>query len=157
MGLRNSESSPCLFVGHLVSSEPPIYVGNYVDDIIYFSPRDRVEREFESRLSTIGSVDFMGQVTQFLGIEFTWKYSPDGCLSVSLTQQSFVEALLESLNIVVASTSFYTSPYRSGISINSIPHLNLPSTERDKLRLKYQSLVGSLNWLAHTTVQIYLL
>jgi hypothetical protein len=157
MGLRNSESSPCLFVGHLVSGEPPIYVGIYVDDIIYFSPRDRVEREFESRLSTIGSVDFMGQVTQFLGIEFTWKYSPDGCLSVSLTQQSFVEALLESLNIDVASTSFYTSPYRSGISINSIPHLNLPSTERDKLRLKYQSLVGSLNWLAHTTVQIYLL
>jgi hypothetical protein len=27
----------------------------------------------------------------------------------------------------------------------------MSSTECDKLRLEYQSLVGSLNWLAHTT------
>jgi len=27
----------------------------------------------------------------------------------------------------------------------------MTSTEQDKLRLQYQSLVGSLNWLAHTT------
>jgi hypothetical protein len=27
----------------------------------------------------------------------------------------------------------------------------MSSTDRDKLRLRYQSLVGSLNWLAHTT------
>jgi hypothetical protein len=96
MGLCNSESSPCLFVGHLLEEEPPIYIGIYVDDIIYFSPSDCVEREFESWLSTIGFVDFMGQVTHVLGIEFTWKHSADGRLSVSLTQQSFVEALLDS-------------------------------------------------------------
>jgi hypothetical protein len=149
MGLRNSESSPCLFVGHLIEGKPPIYIGIYVDDIIYFSPSDSVEREFESWLSSIGSVDFMGQVTHFLGIEFTWKYSIDGNHSVSLTQQSFVEALLDSLNIQIDSTSMFTSPYHLGVPIDIIPNQELSSTERDKLCLQYQSLVGSLNWLVH--------
>jgi hypothetical protein len=70
MGLENSENFPCLFKGFLIEGGPPIYVGIYVDDIIYFSPSDEVERTFESLLSSIGSVDFIGQVTHFLGIEF---------------------------------------------------------------------------------------
>jgi hypothetical protein len=80
-----SASSPCLFVGHLLDGEPPIYVGVYVDDIIYFSASDHVERHFENFLSTIGAIEFMGQVTHFLGIEFTWKHHHNGHLSVSLT------------------------------------------------------------------------
>jgi hypothetical protein len=43
MGLRNLENSPCLFFGTLIDVEPPIYVGIYVDDIIYFSASDQVE------------------------------------------------------------------------------------------------------------------
>jgi hypothetical protein len=42
MGLKNSENSPCLFFGTLIEGEPPIYVGIYVDDIIYFSASDNV-------------------------------------------------------------------------------------------------------------------
>jgi hypothetical protein len=97
IGLQNSENSPCLFKGFLIKGGPPIYVGIYVDDIIYFSPSDEVERNFESLLSSIGLIDFMGQVTHFLGVEFQWTFHQDGNLSVSLTQQSFVESLLESL------------------------------------------------------------
>jgi hypothetical protein len=151
MGLKTSSSSPCIFVGTLIEGDPPIYVSIYVDGINYFSVSDKVERKFESLLSTIGEVDFMGQVSHFLGIEFSWKFHPDENLSVSLTQQSFVETLLESLNLSNLSTSSYTSPYRSGLVIDSIPPQEMSSTDRDKLRLAYQSLVGSLNWLAHTT------
>jgi hypothetical protein len=71
MGLRCSANFPCLFVGTLIEGALPIYVGIYVDDIIYFSPCDAVERSFESQLSTLGNIDFMGQVSLFLGIEFT--------------------------------------------------------------------------------------
>jgi len=138
-------------VGTLIEGDPPIYVGIYVDNIIYFSVSNKVERKFESLLSTIGEVDFMGQVSHFLGIEFSWKFHPDENLSVSLTQQSFVETLLEALNLSNLSTSSYTLPYHSGLVIDSIPHQEMSSTDRDKLRLTYQSLVGSLNWLAHTT------
>jgi hypothetical protein len=69
MGLKNTDNSPCLFMGTIIEGEPPIYVGIYVDNIIYFSSSDNVERHL---LSTIGSVDFMGQVSHFLGIKFMW-------------------------------------------------------------------------------------
>jgi hypothetical protein len=71
----------------------------------------------------------MGQVTQFLGIEFTWKYHPDGTLSVSLTQQSFAETLIDSLNLSKASVSTFTSSYHSGLSIDSIPHEDMSLTD----------------------------
>jgi hypothetical protein len=45
-------------------------VGVYVDDIIYFRSSDDVERKFEESLGQLVSVDFMGQVSHFLGIEF---------------------------------------------------------------------------------------
>jgi hypothetical protein len=151
MGLRSSPNSPCLFVGTLLPGEPPIYLGIYVDDIIYFSPSDVVEIKFESLLSSIGNVDFMGQVTHFLGIEFTWQSLPNGHLAVSLTQQSFVDTLLDSLGISIDNVSHFSTPYRSGYPFDSVPFVEMSSSERDKLWLKYQSLVGSLNWLPHTT------
>jgi hypothetical protein len=93
----------------------------------------------------------MGQVSHFWGIEFTWKHHSDGNLSVCLTQQSFIETLVDSLGFSQASTSHYTTPYRSGMVIDSIPHQDMSSDDQDKLRLNYQSIVSSLNWLAHTT------
>jgi hypothetical protein len=43
-------NSPCLFAGNLIDCGPPIYVGIYVDDIIYFSPSDDVERKLEASI-----------------------------------------------------------------------------------------------------------
>jgi hypothetical protein len=151
MGLQNSASSPCLFVGTLIPGEPPVYVGIYVDDIIYFSPSSTVEKKFESLLSTIGEVDFMGQVSHFLGIEFNWHQLSDGNVSVNLTQQSFIENLLDTVGVFSDKQSTYTSPYQSEISIDSIPAVSMSVSDRDALRLRYQLLVRSLNWLAHTT------
>ena len=151
MGLKSSPNSPCLFVGSILPGLPPIYVGIYVDDIIYFSQSDEVEQQFEKLLSSIGNVDFMGQVSHFLGIEFTWKHLQNGHLSVSLTQQSFTDTLLDSLGIMVDCISTYTTPYQSNFHIDSIPLQEMSAKDRDHLRLKFQSLVGSLNWLAHTT------
>jgi hypothetical protein len=42
------------------------------------------------------------------------------------------------------------TPYRSDCCINSVPNESMTATARNALRLQYQSLVGSLNWLAHT-------
>jgi hypothetical protein len=151
MGLTCSDTSPCLFTGVLLPGHPPIYVGIYVDDIIYFSSSNAVEQQFEASLSTIGTVDFMGQVSLFLGTEFSWIHHPDGHVTVSLTQQSFIETLIESLGITSLRSSSFTTPYQSGKSIDFFIHESLSSTARDDLQLQYQSLVGGLNWLAHTT------
>jgi len=151
LGLCNSTTSPCLFKGCIIPGQPPIYVGIYVDDIIYFSTCDQVERKFEELLGGLVSVENMGQVSHFLGIEFTWNFHDDGNLTVLLTQQSFAENLVESLGFTDISLSTYITPYRSGYPIDSVPSDSQSATQRDQLRLQYQSLVGSLNWLAHTT------
>ena len=44
IGLIQSKHSPCVFHGSILKGEPPIYVGLYVDDIIYFSDVDTVEK-----------------------------------------------------------------------------------------------------------------
>ncbi len=46
--------------------------------------------------------------------------------------------------------SFFTL-YCLGLPIHSILHELMSSSNRDALRLKYQSLANNLNWLAHTT------
>jgi hypothetical protein len=110
-----------------------------------------LRRNFEELLGNLVSVDCMGQVSHFLGIEFAWQHHPDGNLSVSLTQQSFAENLIESLGFDTLNASSFATPYRSGLPIDSIPTETLSASQCDALRLQYQSLVGSLNWLAHTT------
>jgi hypothetical protein len=59
--------------------------------------------------------------------------------------------LFVNLGVSFMTSSTFTTPYCSGISIHSIPSDTLSSTERDKLRLQFQSIVCSLNWLARTT------
>jgi hypothetical protein len=151
MGLQQSDLSPCIFTGVSIPGEPPIFVGMYIDDIIYFSCSDSVEKKFEELLSGIGTLDFMGQVGLFLGTEFCWHEHPDGHLTMVLTQQSFTETLLDSLQIERVHQSTFITPYQYDCCIDSIPHEPMTTTARNELRLRYQSLVGSLNWLAHTT------
>jgi len=56
-------------------------------------------------------IDFMGQVSHFLLIEFTWHHHQDGNLSISLTQQSFIEMLIENLGFSTDTTSSFTTLY----------------------------------------------
>jgi len=124
LGLCNSTTSPCLFKGCIIPGQPPLYVGIYVDDIIYFSTCDQVERKFEELLGGLVSVEIMGQVSHFLGIEFTWNFHDDGNLTVLLTQQSFAENLVESLGFTDISLSTYITPYRSGYPIDSVREIS---------------------------------
>ncbi len=64
---------------------------------------------------------------------------------------ALTENLLDSLGCSSDTKSTFTSPYRLGLSIDTIPTIDMSVPDRGKLRLQYQSLVGSLNWLAHTT------
>jgi len=93
----------------------------------------------------------MGQISLFLGTEFSWTHRPDGNLTVHLTQQSFAETLIDSMGLEGAGLSPFLSPYRSGLPIDSVINEAMNPSNRDVLQLAYQSLVGSLNWLAHTT------
>ena len=73
----------------------------------------------------------MGRVSLFLGTEFTWVEHDDGYLTISLTQQSFAETLIESLGLESIEPSTYLTPYHSGHSVDSVLHVSLSASERD--------------------------
>ena len=68
VGLKRHKSSPCLFSGVLIPGKPPLYLGLYVDDFIYFSESTEVEKAFVTRLSKLIDVDWNGDIDYFLGI-----------------------------------------------------------------------------------------
>jgi hypothetical protein len=56
-------------------------------------------------------------------------FAPDGHLSVSLTQQSFAETLIESMGFKNLNASSFATPYRSGSPIDSIPTEDLSASQ----------------------------
>jgi hypothetical protein len=61
----------------------------------------------------------------------SWRHHSDGHLSVCLTQQSFTETLIDSLGLQSSSVSSFTTPYHSGLVIDSIPHQEMDSESCD--------------------------
>eukprot|EP00957_Ditylum_brightwellii_P154334 11744661-Ditylum_brightwellii.AAC.1 len=50
MGLKQCANAPCVFTDKILPNQPPIYIGLYVDDFIYFSQSDEVDTVFEHHL-----------------------------------------------------------------------------------------------------------
>ena len=65
IGFKPCPNSPCLFVGHLLPNEAPIYLGLYVDNFIYFSKSSKVETHFETAFSDKLKVEFTPQFDYF--------------------------------------------------------------------------------------------
>ena len=129
IGFTPCPNSPCVFHGELIPGQPPIYLGLYVDDFIYFSESDQVKQEFETRLAKHTPVDFMGKVSHFVGVKFQWTETPTK-LSVHLSQQAFTENLIEMAGLLHDSATTKPSPYRSGMPVDSIPHKDIPPNLR---------------------------
>jgi hypothetical protein len=94
----------------------------------------------------------MGIIEWLLGIHFSWRITPS-TVAVHLNQSGFAPNLDESFFRDTYNPTPTATPYRSGVPINSIA----PSLEDDdspaQIRHKeaYQSLIGGMGWLAHTT------
>jgi hypothetical protein len=149
MGLTMSPHDPCVFYGSLRDDLPPIYVGIYVDDFKYFSLADETEQLFKSQLGTKCKVDFMGEVSWFLGSKYEWEDLPDGHLTVSITQTAKAEDLIQSHGM--SGCNPVASPYWSGLVIDQLPNDGVPVTNKEPLVKKCQSLVGGLLWLQRHT------
>jgi hypothetical protein len=145
MGLQISEHDQCVFSGKLAPHLPPIYLGLYVDDFKYFSESKETEKLFEKLLSAKCKVDFMGEVSWFLGCKYEWEALPNGRLTVSITQTAKAEDLIETHGM--AECNSVLSPYRSGLTIDRIEQDGIPVERKLPLVKLYQSLVGGLLWL----------
>jgi hypothetical protein len=94
----------------------------------------------------------MGSVECFLGIHFQWHKTKDE-VSIHLSQTGFAVHLVKDNNAHLRSIMPDAPPYRSGLPINAIPESdedkNCPTFIERKQ--KYQSVVGSIGWLASST------
>eukprot|EP00957_Ditylum_brightwellii_P190400 14493742-Ditylum_brightwellii.AAC.1 len=106
MGLKQCVNAPCLFTGTILSDQPPIYIGLYVDDFIYFSQSPKVESVFKHRLKNDMKmlVEFTSEPTHFLGMKFEMTTFKDG-VSVFLFQEAAIDALIKELQLQDAVTS----------------------------------------------------
>jgi Reverse transcriptase (RNA-dependent DNA polymerase). len=146
-------NAPCIFSGQILPDKPPLYVGIYVDDFIYFSSDPEVEQTFETILPTKTNlqIEFNGPIHHFLGITFTHAYTDDGHLTIHLSQESDINQLLEENNLQASTTISKPTPYRSGHPADTIPHIDMPPEKRMELETKLRTIIGSLNWISTQT------
>ena len=71
VGLIPCPNFPYQFHGTPIPGYPPLFLGLYVDDFVYFSTNDKVKKSFETKFGNLTQIYFMGQVTFFLGIKLS--------------------------------------------------------------------------------------
>ena len=149
LGFESMPHDPCVFKCTPIPGEPPIFLGCYVDDFIFYSRSDRVEEWFEEMLTSKLRVDFMGAVSWFLGSSYEWHFLPNGKLTCHISQQAYTESLVEKFDMVDSNPA--RSPYRSGLPIDRIPRDDVHPDNKKALVKEYQSLMGGLIWLVTNT------
>jgi hypothetical protein len=119
---------------------------------MYFLEDPATINTFETLLSTLVTVEFMGTVEWFLGTHFQW-LATDDIVSVHLSQTGFAAHLVEDNNIHTYNITHNATPYRSGLPINPIPESDEPDNcpTLVEWKQKYQSVVRSIGWLAQST------
>ena len=151
IGMKQHPYSPCMFYGELIPGQPPIYMGIYVDDFIYFSESREVEKQFETLFGNEIPMEFNGPVSYFLGVNFTHTRHSDGNVSILLSQEAFIEALVQHAGLDGEGVNIPRSPYRSGLPVDKIKIEDYDETTQHKITSLLRSLVGSLNWLSVAT------
>jgi hypothetical protein len=160
MGLQPSLKDPCLYTGYVHDpanpsiklTTAPLCLGIYVDNFVYFSADPAVEELFGRLLTERSTVDFMGIVEWFLGVHFSWRITASEVL-VHLNQFGFATNLVERFSRQARDITHTTTPYRSGVPIDSIAPSADPDDSPAQIRRKeaYQSLIGSIGWLSSST------
>ena len=94
----------------------------------------------------------MGLVEWFLGIHFSWRFTPS-TVDVHLNQTGFAAHLVEQFCRDTWEPTPTATPYRSGIPIDFIADSSDDDDSPSQLHRTeaYQSLIGSIGWLATAT------
>ena len=151
IGFVQSKNAPCIFVGNIIDGEPPVYLGLYVDDFIYFSQSEKAEKEFEKQFIQHVPVTFENEIDYFLGIKFHNKRDKNGDVEIKLSQSAYIDELCKLANLTGDAINTPSSPYRNGYPIDSIPNIEYDELTQQRYTLQLQTLVGSLNWLSIST------
>ena len=152
IGLKQSPNSPCVYSGTIIPGKPPIYLGLYVDDFIYFSECSEVETKFETCFAQhVTKVTFSPQVDYFLGIKFDCKRHSKSHVTINLSQAAFIENLLIQHKLHTSDVNTVASPYKSGYPVDKIPREPYDESTQKQYTACMQSIIGSLTWISMST------
>ena len=149
LGLNSVAQNNCVYKCTPIEGQPPICVDLYVDNLVYYSESDKVEEWFENNLKSHVKINFMGDASRFIGQHYDWYTDPEGKVLCHISQQAFVEQILECFKLEHCKTT--RTPYRSGLKIDRIEPDNKPKSEKEKAIQEYQSIIGCFNWLSINT------
>ena len=152
IGLNRSPNAPCMYSGTILPNHPPIYLGLYVDDFIFFSQSPAVERHFQQEFEKhVTKVTWNEEVDYFLGVKFDCVKHNNKEVTIQLSQTAFVESLLIQYHMNGDEINTVQTPYRSGYPIDKIPSEAYDESTQKQYTKTLQSLVGSLTWLSMST------
>ena len=152
IGLTRSPNAPCVYSGTVIPGQPPLYLGLYVDDFLFFSESSEVEQTFMTQFAShVTKVTFNDEIDFFLGIKFDCQRHQHNHVTIHLSQQAFIENLLHTHDMHTDDVNTVQSPYRSGLPIDSIPIEAYDDETQRKYTKTLQSIVGSLTWLSMST------
>jgi hypothetical protein len=140
IGLTACPHDPCLFHGILIPGK-----------LIFFSADDEAENYFCTALSQKIKVEFLGDAEWYIGIKFDWHRSSDGTISCRMSQEGYAAAIVEEMGLSSANKCLMMTPFRSGLPIDTIPHVEMSPEERAPLIAKMQCWMGMINWLQQCT------
>jgi hypothetical protein len=134
IGLTACPHDPCLFHGILIPGK-----------LIFFSADDEAENYFCTALSQKIKVEFLGDAEWYIGIKFDWHRSSDGTISCRMSQEGYAAAIVEEMGLSSANKCLMMTPFRSGLPIDTIPHVEMSPEERAPLIAKMQCWMGMIN------------
>ena len=149
MGFEAMGQDQCVSKATPIPGKPPIYLGLYVDDFVYYSTSDEVEAWFEQGLQSKVKVDFLGTVSWFLGQAYEWFTTSNNRVTCHISQEAFVEQLYERNKLIEYKPS--CTPYCSGYVIDRVSHDGIDPLQKPELVKAFQQILGGLNWLTINT------
>jgi len=112
---------------------------------------NEVEQFFRTALSQKIKVEFLGDAEWYIGIKFDWHRSSDGTLTCRLSQEGYASAIVEEMGLSSANKCPMMTPFRSGLPVDTIPHVDITPEDRAPLIAKMQCWLGMSNWLQQCT------
>ena len=152
IGLKPLPNAPCIFTSCPIQGQPPLYLGLFVEDFIYFSTSPEVEATFSKSFSAQYKVNFEPEIQHFLGLKFTNVQHPNRHLDVYLNQPTDIQEIISKAGLSNPETYTAPTPYRSGFPVDTVPQdPQLSLSQQESQNKTLQEYVGSLQWLSNQT------
>jgi hypothetical protein len=143
LGFKPTISDSCLFVRQFNGRFQ--YACIWVDDIIYVSQNQHDAKQFETDMTQRFKVSDISELNWFLGMKI--EKTQQG---IEITQTKYIEKLLERFGMTDCKGAATVVEEKTTLTKNDCPREG--SIEQiEMVNNDYRGLVGSLNYLSHTT------